>query len=212
MKLVLSVLLIILLSFLIYGRNKVRGVENKVDNNSLIIPGNGEAESVNIKKMVAAEIEQAHKKMLEEQSIPKTVKTQNVKIKKAGTIEQSVIALPGILYTFSSAGIKVVILAFASIIAALVIVLRRKKSSKIFRTRQALKNNIKLLREEKIFIKQNNKLSGIRFKLKNSPTLYGHSKEGLLKAAKSLNISQGEILLAAKIKSHELDKTWLTKQ
>ena len=63
-----------------------------------------------------------------------------------------------------------------------------------------------------MFVKSNNKLSGLRIKLKNSPALYIQSNKGLVKAARELNISQGEILLAAKIKSHESNKTWIAEQ
>ncbi len=211
MKLVLSVLLIMLLALVMYGKNKAYKKKVKADDSSLIIPSNGESGRINIKKMVAAQIEQAHKKMIAEQSKSKTAETKNVKIKKAAAISHSLITLPDFFNSLFTTWMKIKILVFASIIAAFVIVIRRKKSSKLFRTKQALKNNIKLLREEKIFVKHNNKLSGVRSRLKNSPSLYNQSKEGLLKAAKELNISQSEILLAAKIKSNELNKTWFTK-
>lgn len=211
MKTVLSVLIILLAAFSIYGNNKSAEKESKADN-SLIIPSNGEADSINISQIVAAQIKQAHKKILAEQSVPKTAETQIAKNKTAGTIIHSFITLPGIFNSLSTTMMKISILASASLIAAFIVIIRRKKYSKIFRSRQSLKDNIKLLREERIFVKHNSKLSDVRNKLKNSPSLYGQSKEGFSQRAKELNISQGEILLAAKIKAHELSKTWLTKQ
>lgn len=69
-----------------------------------------------------------------------------------------------------------------------------------------LKNNIRILREEGIKIQEKSSLKSIRSKLINSPVILNNHGKPLAEVAKELNISQGEILLAAKIKSYELAK------
>jgi hypothetical protein len=211
MKGVLSILFIFMFAFSIFGNNKIDSKGSK-DDNTLIIPSNGEADSINISQIVAAQIKQAHKKMLSEQSKSSAAETQTVKYNTTETNTHSFITLPAVFNSLSTTITKVSILASASFIAAFIVIVRRKKNNKIFRSKKALKDNIKLLREERIFVKRNSKMSDVRNKLKNNPSLYGQSKEAFSQRAKELNISQGEILLAAKIKAHELSKTWLTKQ
>ena len=211
MKTFIFMLFILLLAFSAYGKNTVIKNGAKEDD-SLIIPSNGETGSVNISSIVAAQIKQAHKKQLDEQHRKKTAAVQSSNIKPAKVETHSLITLPNFFNKLSDTGIKVLFLAFASLLAASVVFIRRKKYNRKFAADQTLKNNIKLLREEKVFVKSNNKLSGLRIKLKNSPALYIQSNKGLVKAARELNISQGEILLAAKIKSHELNKTWIAEQ
>jgi len=69
-----------------------------------------------------------------------------------------------------------------------------------------LKNNIRILRGENIFVKEQSDLKSIRSKLLNSPVILNNHGKPLSEVAKELNISQGEIILAAKIKSYELAK------
>jgi len=210
MKVIFFCLFILSVVLVAYGKGTVTTTKSKSDD-SLIIPSNGETDSINISQIVAAQIKKAHDKMLTEQSKPQTVAPHPEKIKSEQAITHSLITLPSIINTLSSTKMKISMLAFASFFAALVVIVRRKRFSRIFKSRQALKNNIKLLREERIFVKHNSKLSDVRNKLKNNPTLYSNSKERFSQVAKDLNISQGEILLAAKIKAHELGKAWLTK-
>ncbi len=211
MKNILFILFVLLLALSAYGKNSTVK-DNAKGDDSLIIPSNGETSSVNISNIVAAQIKQAHKKQLEEQQQKKTAVVQSSNIKPVKAETHSLITLPGFFYKLSDTGIKVLILVFASIIAASVVFIRRKKYSKKFAANQTLKNNIKLLREERIFVKQSPKLSNVRNSLGRSPSLYNNGRESILKIAKELNISQGEIYLAAKIKAHELGSAYLTKQ
>jgi hypothetical protein len=211
MKNFLFILFVLLLALSAYGKNSTVK-DNAKEDDSLIIPSNGETSNINISSIVAAQIKQAHKKQLDERQKKKTAVAQTLKVKPVKAETHSLITLPNFFNKLSDTGMKVLILLFASIIAASVVFIRRKKYSRKSTTNQTLKNNIKLLREERIFVKQNPKLSDVRNSLGSSPSLYNNGRESILKVARELNISQGEIFLAAKIKAHELGSAYLTKQ
>jgi len=71
---------------------------------------------------------------------------------------------------------------------------------------KALKNNIKLLREERLIVKTTGKKNNVRTKLVAETAYLNSAEKGLPQIAKEKNISQGEILLAARIKSYEMAK------
>lgn len=70
-----------------------------------------------------------------------------------------------------------------------------------------LKNNIKTMRAESLIKRDRPQLKLIRSKLVNSPIILNNHGKSLPSVARELNISQGEIILAAKIKSYELAKS-----
>ena len=61
------------------------------------------------------------------------------------------------------------------------------------------------IREEKVVVKDDPKLKNVRTKLKNNSEHFT-AENSFGEAAKELNISKGELLLAAKIKSYELSR------
>jgi hypothetical protein len=71
---------------------------------------------------------------------------------------------------------------------------------------KTIKNNIRIIREESLVKRDQPQLKALRSKLVNSPVILNNHGKPLAAVAKELNISQGEIILAAKIKSYELAK------
>lgn len=95
---------------------------------------------------------------------------------------------------------KAFFLADASLLAA-IIVLYRRRSLKIKELKAALVNdNIQLLREEKIGVKYQNQNTGRKIRLFKKDSMHINGSESITKLAKKLNISKGEIHLAAKMK------------
>ena len=213
MKAVLSFAFVYLFVLTVYGNNVTIDTGIKVDSvdSSVMASANSQADSINISQMVAAQIEQARRKQLAEKSQPKAAETKTLPDNTTQTTANFPSNLPVALNISFGTMMKISIMGVASVMAVLIIFIRRKRFNKTFRTKRSFKDNIKLLREEKIIAKKYPKLSDVRNKLGNSPSIYNYSKEGISKAARELNISQGEIMLAAKIKAHELSKTWSTK-
>ncbi len=169
------------------------------------------ADSVNISQLVAAQIQQARDRQLSAQAVTAANQTKLPQVKTIKTV-QAVSGNSPIVFQISyDTMMKILILGSASVMAVLVVFIRRKRYNKKFNAKKSFKDNIKSLREEKLFVKNNPKLSEVRNKLGSSPSIYNYSKEGVSNAARDLNISKGEILLAAKIKAHELSKTWPSK-
>ena len=169
------------------------------------------ADSVNISQLVAAQIQQARDRQLSAQAVTAASQTKLPQVKTIKTV-QAVSGNSPIVFQISyDTMMKILILGSASVMAVLVVFIRRKRYNKKFNAKKSFKDNIRSLREEKLFVKNNPKLSEVRNTLGNSPSIYNYSKEGVSKAARDLNISKGEILLAAKIKAHELSKTWPSK-
>ena len=93
---------------------------------------------------------------------------------------------------------------------ALFIVVRRIRNKKNDSTRD-LKNAINILRNEVAVKKQNKKLEKLRRKIHASNQLNNFGEQELIKTAKKLQISKGELLLAVKIKSHQVNNNYSRK-
>ncbi len=94
---------------------------------------------------------------------------------------------------------KVFILIYASVFVALIIVIRRIKDKKN-NSSQNLKNAINILRNEVVVKKQNKKLEKLRRKINASNQLNNFGEQEIIKTAKKLQISKGELLLGCKNK------------
>ena len=84
--------------------------------------------------------------------------------------------------------------------------IRRKILSRPDKKEKQIKNNIRIIREEGLVKREQPELKSVRSKLLNSPVILNNHGKPLAEVAKELNIAQGEIILAAKIKSYELAK------
>ncbi len=199
MKIFFSVLIVLFIAASSYcksGRDEVR-----------YTAGAGvSSDSVNIRQLVAAQIEHARKEQVLEKSNRKRM-VSKVPVNSYNAVDKSLLNnMPGSLNAYYKTVLKISFLGFISIIAALIIYFRRRLRVRTAFVNKTFKDNIKLLREEKLFVKNNPKLSKLRNELGSSPEAFNYSKERISKTAKDMNISKGEILLAAKIKAHQLNK------
>ena len=102
--------------------------------------------------------------------------------------------------------IKIIILGSATLFAVIFISFRRMRKGHKNSDSRNLKDGIKLMREEKVYWKKDEKLSGIRTKLSSSPSSFHLTNESISKNARDLKIAKEEIYLAARLKSHELNQ------
>lgn len=93
-----------------------------------------------------------------------------------------------------------------SFLVLLGLLIRRAVLAVNRRSSRILKNKISSIREEKVFVKENLKLTGERIKLKNRKTILNVSESHLSKLAKELKIAKGELLLASRLKHYEIGK------
>ncbi len=164
------------------------------------------SDSVNISQMVLAQIDAARKKQMEEKNQPtKLVETTTVKVQPASSTNFIADWVKSLAISEDTM-VKIIIIGSATFIAVIFISFRRLKYSKKYSVKNDLKNGIKLIREEKVFGKKDEKLSSVRNKLAGSPSSYQLSNESVSRNARDLNIAKGEIYLAARIKSHELNQ------
>jgi hypothetical protein len=198
--------------------------KNAKDSLSAKVSGTTE-DSVDIKQIVLLQIETARKKQTQDsitalkaksiQSAPvKSVALSQVKVtvkqkSEKTQWEQFVAYTEPVIYAMSKASvmtIKLAIIGAFSCIAFFVVFVRRKKISLDKTKKNDIKDSIKLIREEKVKDKKNKSLSFVRNKLIGSTSTLQLSSDSVSKHARELNISKGEIYLAARIKLHELKK------
>lgn len=160
-----------------------------------------DTDSVNIAQMVASQVEAARKKEeLNNYTQVADVITQIPKSNNLGLLNiykemESRLSIP------EDVMMKASILISASFLSTAVIFVRRRKMKRKKQpANKNLRDNIKSLREEKIQIKGNSKLSSVRNRLTENATAYNLNQEDASRAAKKLNISTEEILLAQRLK------------
>ncbi len=159
-----------------------------------------DTDSVNISQMVVAQINAAREKQKQSQSISDS-QIQNV------TSNAELQSSPGFLDEVKKqlsisddTLLKIAILSSASFLAMIIILIRRRKLRLVQPPDNDLRDNIKLLREEKIKIQGNSKLSSVRNRLADSSPAYNLTNDAVSNSARKLNISKEEILLAQKLK------------
>ena len=160
-----------------------------------------DTDSVNIAQMVALQVEAARKKEeLNNYTQVADVKTQITKSNNLG-LSNIYKEIENRLSIPEDVMMKASILISASFLSTAVIFVRRRKMKRKKQpANKNLKDNIKSLREEKIQIKGNSKLSSVRNRLTENATAYNLNQEDASRAAKKLNISTEEILLAQRLK------------
>ncbi len=141
-------------------------------------------DSVNVRDILAKEIEAIKTKQLEEDKKLQTlVVTQEAE---------------------QDSGLSLLEYSFILIEAVLVITigvfwLKRKSSKKKVELKK-LKFNISKLREEKIICSLTNDLTSVRRQLQTIPINYNDGGKDVIRKARQYEISKGEVFLAAKIK------------
>ncbi len=185
------------------------------------------SDSINISSIVSKQIaeallkqqEQIQNVVVEQDTVTEKTEEQkdslNIAIVPASDIiKQNAATDNGLLKTESEneSGIdfRIAVLSSAVLLAAGIVSIRRIKLSR--KSLKGLKNNINLMREEKIVKPADKKLSQLRSKLKKSTEQLGSLDEAVSLTAKNLNIAKGELMLAAKIKSFELSQSCSPRQ
>ncbi len=167
-------------------------------------------DSINISKIVTGQIEEARKKAALQKTQDSELKLKPAVV-QAQTDSDFLSELIGKLNISGETAVKIGILGGASILVMFFILFRRIRSNKIKHSDKKLRNNINLIREEKVIIKPDSKLRTVRNALARNPNTLDLSGSAVSKKASELNIAKGEKFLAARIKSHELVKACSNK-
>lgn len=155
------------------------------------------SDSVSISELVALQIKSAKEK--EEQLVSETA---SVEVDERTEIPWK--KNESFLSDFNFFSNRYLILGIAGVILFGFVFLRRKAFEKKNKSIKKLKKNIQLIREERALKISNPKMNEIRIALRKNPSSLTNDEVEITKTAKELNISKGEILLAARIKSFEL--------
>ena len=218
MKYFLSAFLLSVFTLTAYGENSIKIPEEFLSSISNSSTSNVSAapDSVDIRQMVEEQISAIKIRQLEEAK-----KSENIAEKSETSLTSKDENRSDLFYTSLVSTLeriktsllsldvmnnKFSILGFATILIFSVVIIRRKILSRQKDNKNSLKENIRLLREEKAVKKLNPKLTDVRNSLIRDSLTFANPKAGISKIAKELNIAKGEILLAAKLKSHELNK------
>lgn len=171
-------------------------------------------DSLSLSQLVQAQIDAAKKKEIEDKNKP-AVQVQEKKIEAPKKTENNFwLELRKNVPLSDDDLMKAVIIASFSFMAFVIVFLRRmrlhknssikKNNGKKKNSADGLKKNIAIIREERpLKIKYKNKLKAVRAKLISKASI-NLTNEAVTKTARELQISKGEVLLAARIKSHEI--------
>lgn len=162
-------------------------------------------DSIKISELVKQQIEEAKLKALQEEEI-----------RKAGQYEAKIIPIaltvPGksIKNTSSnflnSISTEVKVLIAVSFLLLLLVLFRRVLIHFKKNVKNQLKKRIALLREENIIVKRDRKKTRVRKFLAKDKLLTGMSEKNMTRKAKEMEISKGELMLAARLKFLEYGK------
>ncbi|MCL5030687.1 MAG: hypothetical protein M1480_16870 [Bacteroidetes bacterium] len=205
-KIILTLLMMITIISFTKNKGEVIPLQSAANDTSKINSAQTYTDSVNISEMVLAQIQAAQKKQIEEKNQSMQPPVAAVTKTQSNISANFVNDWIKTLSLSEDTMIKIIILGSATLVAVIFISFRRMRSGHKNSNKRDLKNGIKLMREEKVFGKNNEKLSGIRTKLSNSPSSYQLSNESISRNARDLKIAKEEIYLAARIKSHELNQ------
>jgi hypothetical protein len=142
-------------------------------------------DSVNVREILAKEIEEIKAKQNEEDK-----KLQTLVISKKNEETESGFSIIEYLFV----GIESIL-----VITIGILYLRRKKGKKRNELKK-LKFNISKLREEKIVCGLTNDLTTVRRQLQTIPIDYNDGGKDVIRKARQYSISKGEVYLAAKLK------------
>jgi hypothetical protein len=210
MKITMAIMLLLFLIEVDYAQlNTPDSTVLTMDSTDLAMDSALVLDSVNIREMVQQQIVAAKKKMLEGKATTPQVLNSNLKkVLKENDNEKSFNILETIKVFIAKSNedfARVILLGGSTFLVFGTVLIRRIKIKKRSISRRKLVKNINSIREEKIVLKDDPKLKNVRTKLKNNPEHYSEENSFDV-TAKELNISKGELLLAAKIKSYELSK------
>ncbi len=156
------------------------------------------ADSVNLQEIVRQQIEAA--------KLKNSAAEQSEVYKASGPVELLPVQTEANNNIFSKIPLQRLIFLTGSVLIISALVLRRTLISLKQKSSKELKTNIAALREEKVAIRRNLKLSDIRKKLRGRKSIFDASDTQISKLAKQLKVSKGELLLASRLKLFEIGK------
>lgn len=157
-------------------------------------------DSVNIKQMIMNQIRIAEEKKARELEQSRIKKEKPAEAVQKGKAAGSILDLVPDGYL-----LKGFIIADALLSAILFVVWRRRKIKTQKLEKTLLKNNIIKLRQEKVGRKSHLSLDKKRKQIKLTP-VYNAADDALINHARKLNVSVGELQLAARIQSYERER------
>jgi len=162
--------------------------------------------NVNINNILQKEIKDARKKEIVEE------KQQAKKTLPAAAATAAKVQVKNDIPFYKKYAVPYNVLAFlsGSGLILLFLVIKRLTGGKR-KSKSAVTENINLLRQEKLIIRTNDKKSPIRERLVTNAAQMDLKEFAIPQKAKELNLSQGEILLAARIKTYEMAKACSNK-
>jgi hypothetical protein len=163
-------------------------------------------ESIDVRAMVQKQIENARNKKAEAVSVASLQLPENIKV--PAITEKPVTANSNFIFSFFvnlPFHYQLFILMSFGIVGFVVV--NRIIATINKAANKNLKNRIGMMREEKVGgAKANPKLQKSRKLLKDNLEIFKQSEKHLAKTARELNIAQGELLLAARLKFYEMKK------
>jgi hypothetical protein len=189
-------LIIVFISFLVSTglcQEKTDSVHASMNQSTL---SNTQQDSIDVRALVQSQLEMAREKEKFERENSAAIYTTTGK--SESTVTGSLNKIPSLL---NPTNLKVSLLVIFSGILFSVIIFRRKKKNKSNDFEKMFKNNINRMRTENLMRKEDNGLIELRNKLIRSE---GINLQSISPMAKELQISKGELILAAKIKSFQL--------
>lgn len=160
-------------------------------------------DSINIKSLVEQQILAAKLKMEQEKLEKKNVNNSyEVNISNVPVFKPK----KTLIQLFLNLSFEVKLLLIISFFLFLLIAIRRIILKVHKKAKQGLKNKIKLLREEKVISKLEDKKSKSRRTLIHDLPVNRLTEKNITKKAKELKVSKGELMLAARLKYLEYER------
>lgn len=166
-------------------------------------------DSVDIKSLVQKQINDALLKNSVTHQVEKPIESKNTSFEATNVNSNATSNVNLNLFAkiFASLPLQYKIYLSLSLIIILFVLLRRTLFQLKRKSTKKFKERIALLREEKIGGSiVNKKKKQIRLKLKDNPITLKQNEKEIALSSKQLNISKGELLLAARLKLLEVSK------
>ncbi|HOI28405.1 MAG TPA: hypothetical protein PLZ15_01500 [Melioribacteraceae bacterium] len=166
-----------------------------------------EPDSVNISKIVQAQIESAKLKAIQDELKP----VENKNTEETGRISIPVMNIkktekPGLIDYFNSLKPEVIIFISVSALLIVAVISRRIAIGAKKKVKNSFKQKIAMIREENLILKPDRKRRKVRLLLRKNKFVEKLAGQNISSQARELEISKGEILLASRIKILEYGK------
>jgi len=162
------------------------------------------SDTLKISELVEKQIQSAREKQLQSRLSNDHSISPLISVQKKSNIEQVHIVSGNSI--IQNQPLHIQLFWLCSIAVILFVLIRRVVFVIKRKSKQAFKHKIQLLREEKITSSPITKLQNSRRTLRNSDLVLKGSEKHISRTAKDLNISKGELVLAARLKLFEVGK------